>query len=65
MEELIAWFSQYQQQTRNPSGQEISAELPPGQLVAAQKIEQVRERLAQLRTTLTDAGNSAVQLRAK
>ncbi len=65
VEELIAWFSQYQeqlhqQQTRNPSGREISAELPPGQLVAAQKIEQVRERLAQLRTTLAEAGNNAV-----
>ncbi len=24
VEELIAWFSQYQQQTRNPSGQEIA-----------------------------------------
>jgi len=68
VEELIAWFSQYQeqqQQFRNPSGKEIGGELPPGQLVAAQKVEQIRERLAQLRATLTAADNSADPVKAE
>jgi flagellar hook-length control protein FliK len=68
VEELIAWFSQYQaqpqQQTRNPSGKEISGELPPGQLVAAQQLEQVRERLTQLRTTPAQADTDVVPVKA-
>ncbi len=62
IEELIAWFSQYQeqhqQQSRNSSGHTISAEFPPGQLVAGQRLEQVRERLAQLHATRSEAGNT-------
>jgi flagellar hook-length control protein FliK len=71
VEELIAWFSQYQaqpqQQTRIPSasGKEISGEFPPGQLVAAQQLEQVRERLMQLRTTPAQAGTDAVPVKAE
>ena len=69
VEELIAWFSQYQQQhqqqSRNPSGNETSAELPAGQMMAAQKLEQIRERLAQLHATRSEAGNSAVPVKTE
>jgi len=65
VEELIAWFSQYQEQaqqqeqTQQHPGRGLAGDVPPGQLVAAQQLEQVRERLAQLRTTLTEAGSNA------
>lgn len=64
VEELIAWFSQYQQQVRNHPGKGIVGPLPPGQLVAAHKLEQVRERLTQLRATLAEAGNNAEPVKA-
>ena len=65
VEELIAWFSQYQEQaqqqeqTQQHPGRGLAGDVPPGQLVAAQQLEQVRERLAQLRTMLTEAGSNA------
>lgn len=65
VEELIAWLSQYQEQAQNPPGKEIGAELPPGQLVAAQKLEQIRERLSQLRATMAEDGNNSDAAKAE
>jgi len=65
VEELIAWFRQYQEQplpqeqAQQHPGKGITGELPPGQLVAAQKLEQVRERLLQLRANLPETGTKA------
>ncbi|MBD1400430.1 flagellar hook-length control protein FliK [Pelovirga terrestris] len=60
VEELIAWFDQYQeQQVQHHPGKGIVGDLPPGQLVAAQQLEQVRERLTQLRASLAETGNKA------
>ena len=65
--ELIAWLHthQEQQQARSHSGKGIRDALPPGQLVAAQKLEQARERWTQLRATLSEAGNNAGAAKAE